>query len=145
MRIILATKIMNNGLTNSTGWNFIGRRGKSIHLFDPLISTPNTGTKKRSKIEITNKNSKNFINLFFSWIEIAIIKNSEMETKIRCFIKKKYVSLFIFSAIIEEVDEKEKNRPNKKRSMNKNKICLSTFLHHLAISPVFSLLKLNIE
>ena len=45
---------MNNGFTNSTGWN-IGRKGKFNHLFDPLISTPNTGTKKRSKTETKNK------------------------------------------------------------------------------------------
>ena len=55
---------MNNGLTNSTGWN-IGKIGRSIHLFDPLISTPNTGTKARIKIEIKNKKNKDFINLFF--------------------------------------------------------------------------------
>ena len=79
---------MNNGLTNSIGWN-IGRWGKSNHLFDPLISTPNTGTKKRSKIEIKNKNGRNFINFFFSWIEIPITKHNEIETKIRCLIKKK--------------------------------------------------------
>ena len=62
----------------------------------------------------------------------------------RCFIKKKYVCLFIFSPNIEEVEEKEKKSPSIKRNANKNKICLSIFLHHLAIKPVFSLLKLNI-
>ena len=67
-----------------------------------------------------------------------------METKIRCFVKKKYVCLFILSAITEEVEEKEKKSPNKKRNTNKNKISLSTFLHHFAIKPVFSLPKLNI-
>ena len=59
--------------------------------------------------------------------------------------KKKYVCLFIFSDITEVVDEKEKKSPNKKRNINKNNICLSTFLHHLAIRPVSSLLKLNIK
>ena len=68
-----------------------------------------------------------------------------MKTKIKCFIKKKYVCLFIFSAITEEVDENEKNKPNKKRKINKNKISLSTFLHHFATKPVFSLPKLNIQ
>ena len=72
-------------------------------------------------------------------------KNKEINTKIKCLIKKEYVSLFIFSETIAEVEEKEKNRPSKKRNKNKNKICLSTFLHHLAVAPVFSLLKLNIE
>jgi len=67
-----------------------------------------------------------------------------MKTKIRCFLKKKYVCLFICSAITEEVEEKEKKSPSKKRSVNKNNICLSTFLHHFAIKPVFSLPKLII-
>ena len=38
----------------------------------------------------------------------------------------------------------EKNKPKNKRNINKNKICLSTFLLHLAIKPVLSLPKLNI-
>jgi len=67
-----------------------------------------------------------------------------MEKKIKCLIKKKYVSLFNFSDITDVVDEKEKNSPNSRRSTKKNKICLSTFLHHLAVKPVFSLPKLNI-
>ena len=66
-------------------------------------------------------------------MEIVANNNSEIETKIRCFKKKKYVSLFIFSAITDEVEENEKNNPDKKRNINENKICLSTFLHHLAI------------
>ena len=76
---------------------------------------------------------------------MLITKNKDIKTKIKCLIKKKYVSLCIFSATIDEVDEKEKNNPNKKRDINKNKISLSTFLHHLAIIPVFSLPKLNIR
>ena len=60
------------------------------------------------------------------------------------FDKKKYVCLFNFSDITEVVEEKEKNSPNNKRNTNKNKICLSIFLHHLATKPVFSLPKLNI-
>ena len=55
--------------------------------------------------------------------------------------------MFVYSSfltIIDDVEEKEKNNPKNKRNINKNKICLSTFLHHLAIKPVFSLLKLNI-
>ena len=52
--IILATKIINNGFTNSTGWN-LGRNGKSIHLFDPFTSMPNKGIRESSKSEIKNK------------------------------------------------------------------------------------------
>ena len=60
------------------------------------------------------------------------------------FDKKKYVCLSSFSDITEVVEEKEKKSPNNKRNTNKNKICLSIFLHHLAAKPVFSLPKLNI-
>ena len=84
------------------------------------------------------------INLFFFGIEIIKIKSNETETKIRCLIKKKYVCLFIFSDITEVVEEREKNSPNNNRNTNKNKISLSTFLHHRAIELVFSLSKLNI-
>ena len=44
--IILATKSINKGLTNSIGWN-LGRNIRSIHLLDPFTSTPYKGTKKR--------------------------------------------------------------------------------------------------
>ena len=43
-----------------------------------------------------------------------------------------------------EVEEKEKKSPSKKSNINKNSICLSIFLHHLAAKLVFSLPKLNI-
>ena len=140
--MVFATKIINNGLTNSTGWNQ-GKKNKSSHLFDPLISTPNKGIKKSNKIDTKNNNDNNFINLFFSWIEKAKSKNKAIDTKIRCFIKKKYICLFIFSATTEEVDENEKNNPSKNKNVNKNRICLSIFLHHFANLLVFSLLKLN--
>ena len=58
--------------------------------------------------------------------------------------KKKYVCLFIFSPTTEEVDENEKNNPNKKSETNEIRVSLSTFLHHFAIVLVLSLLKLNI-
>ena len=78
-------------------------------------------------------------------MEIKTIKNKEIETNIKCFTKKKYVCLISFYATTGDVEEKEKNNPNKKRNTNKNKICLSTFLHHFANKLVFSLLKLNIK
>ena len=70
--------------------------------------------------------------------------DNDKSTKIRCLIKKKYVFLSNFSAITDDVEENEKNNPRKKSKISKNKICLSTFLHHFAICPVFSLPKLNI-
>ena len=54
MFIIFIAKIINNGLTNSIGWN-LGRGSRPIHLFDPLISTPTTRVKKRRIIETRNR------------------------------------------------------------------------------------------
>ena len=67
-----------------------------------------------------------------------------MKTKTKCLMKKKYVCLFIFYDTTEVVEEKEKKSPSSKRKINRNKICLSIFLHHLAAKLVFSLPKLNI-
>ena len=39
---------------------------------------------------------------------MIINKNRAIKTKVRCLLKKKYVSLFIFSEITEEVEENEK-------------------------------------
>ena len=52
------------------------------------------GTKARIKIEIKNKKGKNFINLSFSWIEIARIVNNEIENKNKMF-NEKEICLFI--------------------------------------------------
>ena len=60
------------------------------------------------------------------------------------FNEKEICLLFNFSDITEVVEEKEKKSPSNKRETNKNKICLSMFLHHLATKLVSSLLKLNI-
>ena len=37
-------KMIRNGFTNSIGWN-LGRKYRSIHLFEPLTSTPIIGTR----------------------------------------------------------------------------------------------------
>ena len=51
-------EIIKNGFTNSIGWN-LGKKFRSSHLLDPLISTPINGTKtknnnERKKIKIEN-------------------------------------------------------------------------------------------
>ena len=53
--MIFDTKTINKGFTNSTGWNLKGRKGKSIHLLEPFISTPKTNVKTSNNIEIKNK------------------------------------------------------------------------------------------
>ena len=35
------------GFNNSMGWN-LGKKNRSIHLFDPLTSTPTMGTKSKA-------------------------------------------------------------------------------------------------
>ena len=62
---MLKIKLINtirNGLTNSIGWN-LGKKYKSIHLFDPLTSIPIKGTKKRKKNEKINIIMEKFISL----------------------------------------------------------------------------------
>ena len=46
--------IIKKGLTISIGWN-LGRKGKSIHLLDPLTSTPIKGTKIKNIIDKKNR------------------------------------------------------------------------------------------
>ena len=70
---------------------------------------------------------------------MKINKQNDMLTKNKCFAKKKYVSLSSLSLAIDDVDENEKNKPNKKRSITENRISLFIFLIHLANFPVFSL------
>ena len=63
--IIFATKSMNSGFTISTGWN-CGKKNRLSHLFEPLISTPKKGTRKRKRKEIKKKGNKNFSIFFFA-------------------------------------------------------------------------------
>ena len=58
-------KIINNGLSISTGWN-LGMSLKSNHLFEPLTSIPVIGTKNKK----INENKKIIIENFksFSWL-----------------------------------------------------------------------------
>ena len=86
--IIFATKIIKRGFTSSIGWN-LGRKNKFNHLFEPFTSTPKKIIRKSINTEIKNKYGNNLIRLFLFWIEIITIKDRDMETKIKCFIKKK--------------------------------------------------------
>ena len=55
-------KIIKKGLTSSIGWN-LGSKYKSIHLLDPLTSTPIIGTdikKIRDNKKTTKENLKSF-------------------------------------------------------------------------------------
>ena len=51
---IVAKITIKNGFKTSIGWNR-GKKNKSIHLFDPLTSTPMNGTKNKKMREIKKR------------------------------------------------------------------------------------------
>ena len=61
---IVAKIIIKNGFKTSIGWN-LGKKNKSIHLFEPLTSTPMNGTKNKEIRDIKNKK----IEYLYSWSE----------------------------------------------------------------------------
>ena len=50
---MLEMTIIKKGISNSIGWN-LGKKNKSIHLFDPFTSTPIIGTKNK-EIKVIEK------------------------------------------------------------------------------------------
>ena len=61
---IVAKIIIKNGFRTSMGWN-LGKKIKSIHLLEPLTSTPTNGTKTKEIIEI----KKRKIEYLYNWSE----------------------------------------------------------------------------
>ena len=61
---IVAKIITKNGFRTSMGWN-LGKKNKSIHLLDPLTSTPMNGTKNKEISEI----KKRKIEYLYNWSE----------------------------------------------------------------------------
>ena len=80
-------KIIKKGFKISTGWNR-GRIPKSIHRFEPLISTPIKGTKRRIINKTIKKNILILKRLFFSINEKKSIMNEPIITNTKCFKKK---------------------------------------------------------
>ena len=78
--------MIKNGFTNSIGWN-LGNKYKSIHLFDPLTSTPKNGTKNKNTIE-RKKIAVEILNRF-SWFiaEKVKITPKPKTIKIKCLKK----------------------------------------------------------
>ena len=56
---------IKNGFKTSIGWNR-GKKNKSIHLFEPLTSTPMNGTKNKEMREI----KKRYIEYLYNWSEL---------------------------------------------------------------------------
>ena len=61
---IVAKIITKNGFRTSMGWN-LGKNNKSIHLLDPLTSTPTNGTKNKEISEM----EKRKIEYLYNWSE----------------------------------------------------------------------------
>ena len=61
---IVAKIIIKNGFRTSMGWN-LGKINKSIHLLDPLTSTPTNGTRNKEISEI----KKRKIEYLYNWFE----------------------------------------------------------------------------
>ena len=61
---IVAKIITKNGFRISMGWN-LGKKNKSIHLLEPLTSTPMNGTKNKEISEI----KKRIIEYLYNWSE----------------------------------------------------------------------------
>tara|TARA_X000001036_G_scaffold427781_1_gene456799 strand:+ start:57 stop:341 length:285 start_codon:yes stop_codon:yes gene_type:complete len=93
-----------------------------------LTSTPKIGTNAKKTNEIINRGmiSLRSNSVLIAEIKIIIIKAKKV--KIRCFVKKKYRSLFILSPAREDVEEKEKNKPKKNKIKKHDKIFLSRLL-----------------
>ena len=80
---------IKNGFINSIGWNLGNGPPTSIHLFEPLTSTPIKGTKNKKIKKIINKIKEVLKILFFSKKEkINRITNANI-IKIKCLIKKR--------------------------------------------------------
>ena len=61
---IVAKIIIKKGFKTSIGWN-LGKKNKSIHLLEPLTSTPMNGTRNKEISEI----KKRKIEYLYNWSE----------------------------------------------------------------------------
>ena len=61
---IVAKVIIKNGFRTSMGWN-LGKKNKSIHLLEPLTSTPMNGTKNKE----ISETKKRIIEYLYNWSE----------------------------------------------------------------------------
>ena len=76
---IVASIIIKNGFSISIGWN-LGKKNKSIHLFEPFTSIPIIGTKNKEIKEI-KKRIIEYLNNLSEFIEEKIkIKNIPINT-----------------------------------------------------------------
>ena len=110
------------------GWN-LGKKPKSIHLFDPFTSIPINGIKNKAIKEIQNKIIDILIKSSSFKNEKIISIHAPKTIKIKCLIKKQYEFVSSLSDAINEVETNEKNSPKKNIINIKEKIYLSIFFH----------------
>ena len=79
-------KIIKKGLTNSIGWN-LGKKFRSIHLFDPLTSIPINGTKIRKIKDNIKIKEENLKSLSLSMDDKPKITIVPKRIKIKCLKK----------------------------------------------------------
>ena len=79
--------IIKNGFKISIGWN-LGINGRSIHLIEPLTSTPIKGTSAKNIKEIKNKYLEIWNNFFWLTAEKIIKITTARIMKNKCFMKK---------------------------------------------------------
>ena len=82
------TSIIKKGFNNSIGWYLGNGPPKSIHLLEPLTSTPIKGTKNKLMKNIKNNNKLRFIKFFLSTNERNNSSRKPNKTKIECLMKK---------------------------------------------------------
>ena len=75
---MVANIIIKNGFSISIGWN-LGKKNKSIHLFDPLTSAPIIGTKNNE----INETKKRIIEYLNSWSVLIEEKTKIINTPIQ--------------------------------------------------------------
>ena len=79
-------RIIKKGLTISIGWN-LGKKFKSIHLFDPLTSMPINGTNIKVIIDNKKINIANLNNFSWSIEDNVKIIIAPIKIKIKCLKK----------------------------------------------------------
>ena len=82
------TSIIKKGFNNSIGWYLGNGPPKSIHLLEPLTSTPIKGTKSKLVKNIKNNSRLKFIKFLLSTNERNNRTRNPNKTKAECLMKK---------------------------------------------------------
>ena len=78
---------IKKGFKSSIGWN-LGKKGISIHLFDPFTSIPKKGTRIKKNKNNIKHNLETLTKSSCFNEEKKIIKNTPTIIKKKCLIKK---------------------------------------------------------